>query len=114
MGAGDRASQPGSRKPETLYELERASAGEHRIIPLAHLRETYGIAPRVHFQPSAPIRSRCIWKTPWITAVSFRTKVFLSITGTVVLAVWVVAAVVSTLVSAIVRAQRRPAHRGVS
>ncbi len=31
--------------------------------------------------------------------MSFRTKVFLSITGTVVLAVWIVAAVVSTLVS---------------
>ena len=31
--------------------------------------------------------------------MSFRTKVFLSITGTVVLAVWIVAAVVSTLVT---------------
>jgi signal transduction histidine kinase len=31
--------------------------------------------------------------------VSFRTKIFLSITGTVVLAVWIVAAVVSTLVT---------------
>jgi hypothetical protein len=24
---------------------------DHRIIPLVHLRETYGIGPRVHFQP---------------------------------------------------------------
>jgi two-component system, NtrC family, nitrogen regulation sensor histidine kinase NtrY len=42
-------------------------------------------------------------------AVSFRTKVFLSITGTVVLAVWIVAAVVSTLVSQ--SFERRDAQR---
>jgi signal transduction histidine kinase len=41
--------------------------------------------------------------------VSFRTKVFLSITGTVVLAVWIVAAVVSTLVSQ--SFERRDAQR---
>jgi two-component system nitrogen regulation sensor histidine kinase NtrY len=41
--------------------------------------------------------------------MSFRTKVFLSITGTVVLAVWVVAAVVSTLVTQ--SFERRDAQR---
>jgi signal transduction histidine kinase len=41
--------------------------------------------------------------------MSFRTKVFLSITGTVVLAVWIVAAVVSTLVSQ--SFERRDARR---
>jgi peptide/nickel transport system substrate-binding protein len=51
-GAGDRARQLESAKPETLYELERSLVDDHRIIPLVYLRETYGIAPRVHFQPA--------------------------------------------------------------
>ena len=50
--AGDRANVLDRSKPETLYQLERSLLDEHRIIPLLHLRETYGIAPRVHFQPS--------------------------------------------------------------
>jgi hypothetical protein len=41
--------------------------------------------------------------------MSFRTKIFLSITATVVLAVWVVAAVVSTLVTQLF--ERRDAQR---
>ena len=53
LGAGDRASQLDPSKPGSLYELERSLLVEHRIIPLAYLRETYGIAPRVHFQPSS-------------------------------------------------------------
>ena len=53
LGAGDRARQLDSAKPETLYQLERSLLDDHRIIPLVHLRETYGIAPRVHFQPSS-------------------------------------------------------------
>jgi len=44
--------------------------------------------------------------------VSFRTKIFLSITGTVVLAVWIVAAVVSTLVTQ--SFERRDAQRTAS
>src|SRR5258708_6326727 len=44
--------------------------------------------------------------------MSFRTKVFLSITATVVLAVWIVAAVVSTLVSD--SFERRDAQRTAS
>jgi peptide/nickel transport system substrate-binding protein len=52
LGAGDRVSQLDPDKPETLYQLERSLLDDHRIIPLVHLRETYGIAPRVHFQPS--------------------------------------------------------------
>lgn len=52
MGAGDRANRLDAAKPETWYELERSLLEEHRIIPLVYLRETYGIAPRVHFQPS--------------------------------------------------------------
>ena len=35
-------------KPETLYEAERSLLD--RVIPLVHLRETYGIAPRVHIE----------------------------------------------------------------
>ncbi len=53
MGAGDRANRLDAARPETWYELERSLLEEHRIIPLVYLRETYGIAPRVHFQPSA-------------------------------------------------------------
>jgi peptide/nickel transport system substrate-binding protein len=52
-GAGDRARQMDPARPETLYEFERSLLDDHRIIPLVHLRETYGIAPRVHFQPSS-------------------------------------------------------------
>ncbi len=42
--------------PQAWYELERSLLEDHRIIPLVYLRETYGIAPRVHFQlrPSDP------------------------------------------------------------
>ena len=54
VGAGDRARQLDPAKPETLYQFERSLLDEYRIIPLVHLRETYGIAPRVHFQPSNP------------------------------------------------------------
>ena len=50
-GAGDRARQLDPGKPETLYQLERSLLDDHRIIPLVHLRETFGISPRVHFQP---------------------------------------------------------------
>jgi hypothetical protein len=39
-------------KPEALYEAERSLL--ERVIPLVHLRETYGIAPRVHFESSKP------------------------------------------------------------
>jgi peptide/nickel transport system substrate-binding protein len=52
VGAGDRARQLDPAKPETLYQFERSLLDEYRIIPLVHLREIYGIAPRVHFQPS--------------------------------------------------------------
>jgi ABC-type transport system substrate-binding protein len=52
LGAGDRAGQMDPTKPETLYQLERSLLDDHRIIPLLHLRQTYAIAPRVHFQPS--------------------------------------------------------------
>lgn len=51
LGAGDHARQLDSAKPETLYDLERSILDEHQIIPLVYLRETFGIAPRVHFQP---------------------------------------------------------------
>jgi ABC-type transport system substrate-binding protein len=39
-----------SPKPEALYEAERSLL--NRAIPLVYLRETYGIAPRVHFESS--------------------------------------------------------------
>ncbi len=51
LGAADRARQLDPSQPETLYALERSLLDDRRIIPLVHLRETYGIAPRVHFQP---------------------------------------------------------------
>jgi ABC-type transport system substrate-binding protein len=37
-------------KPEALYQAERSLL--ERVIPLVHLRETYGIAPRVHIESS--------------------------------------------------------------
>jgi hypothetical protein len=39
-----------SSKPEALYQAERSLLD--RVIPLVHLRETYGIAPRVHIESS--------------------------------------------------------------
>jgi hypothetical protein len=57
VGAGGQADQLEPAKPETLYQLERSLLEGHRIIPLVHLRETYGIAPRVHFQTRAPARA---------------------------------------------------------
>jgi ABC-type transport system substrate-binding protein len=44
------SNPPDLTRPESLYQLERTLLDEHRIIPLVHLRETYGIAPRVHSQ----------------------------------------------------------------
>ena len=52
LGASDRTGSMDPAKPETLYQLERSLLDDHRIIPLLHLRQTYAIAPRVHFQPS--------------------------------------------------------------
>jgi peptide/nickel transport system substrate-binding protein len=49
----DGAGHLDSSKPESFYEFERSLLDEHRIIPLIYLAESYGIAPRVHFQPSA-------------------------------------------------------------
>ena len=46
------SSQSDLARPEARYQIERSLIDEHRIIPLVYLRETYGIAPRVHFQPS--------------------------------------------------------------
>jgi peptide/nickel transport system substrate-binding protein len=39
-------------KPEALYQFERILIEERHLIPLVHLRKTYAISPRVHFQPS--------------------------------------------------------------
>jgi peptide/nickel transport system substrate-binding protein len=52
LGAADRAGPMDPAKPETWYQWERSLLDDHRIIPLLHLRQTYAIAPRVHFQPS--------------------------------------------------------------
>ena len=101
-------------RPETLYEAERAMLDAHRVIPLVYLPEVYGIAPRVHQLGNArrsASRSAASGKRLG-GPMSFRTKVFLSITATVVIAVWIVAGVVSTLVTQFVRASRRAAHRG--
>ena len=53
-------------KPEALYQFERSLLDDHRIIPLVHLRETYGIAPRVHFQPSASDPFTLHLESAWI------------------------------------------------
>jgi peptide/nickel transport system substrate-binding protein len=65
-GAGDRARQLESDKPESLYEFERSLLDDHRIIPLVYLRETYGIAPRVHFQPLSPDTFTLHLEDAWI------------------------------------------------
>ena len=52
LGAGDRGKDLDASKPEALYQFEKSLLDDHRIIPLVHLRETYGIGPRVHFQPA--------------------------------------------------------------
>ncbi|HTW66260.1 MAG TPA: ABC transporter substrate-binding protein [Bryobacteraceae bacterium] len=44
LGAG----RVDARRPETSYEAERSLLD--RVIPIVHLRETYGIAPRVHIE----------------------------------------------------------------
>ena len=53
-------------KPEALYEAERSLLD--RAIPLAFLRETYGIAPRVHFESSKSdafaLRLDDVWLQP--------------------------------------------------
>jgi hypothetical protein len=68
VGAGDRAQQLDPAKPETLYQLERSLLDERRIVPLVHLRETFGIAPRVHFQPPAAdpfsLHLESVWLQP--------------------------------------------------
>lgn len=55
-----------STKPEALYEAERSLLD--RVIPLVHLREIYGIAPRVHFESSKSesfaLRLEDIWVQP--------------------------------------------------
>jgi ABC-type transport system substrate-binding protein len=66
VGAGDRAKQLDPAKPETLYDLERSLLDDHRIIPLGYLRETYGIAPRVHFQPAASDAFRLHLEDAWL------------------------------------------------
>jgi peptide/nickel transport system substrate-binding protein len=43
-------SHADSGKSESLYEAERSLLD--RVIPLVHLRETYGISPRVHIESS--------------------------------------------------------------
>ena len=53
LGAPDRAGALNPAKPETLYEAERALLEDHRLIPLLHLPEVYGLAPRVHNWDSA-------------------------------------------------------------
>ncbi len=53
-------------KPETIYQLERSLLDEHHIVPLVHLRQTFGIAPRVHFLPSAPDTFALHLESAWI------------------------------------------------
>jgi ABC-type transport system substrate-binding protein len=52
LGAGDRASHVDTSKPASLYDFERSLLDDHRILPLVHLRETFGIGPHVHLNTS--------------------------------------------------------------
>ena len=62
----DRAKDLDPSKPEALYQFERALLDDHRIIPLVHLRESYAIAPRVHFQPAASDPFTLHLESAWI------------------------------------------------
>jgi hypothetical protein len=53
LGFGDRANGLDSSKPDTLYDTERALLDSNRVIPLAHLPQVYGLAPRVHMRDTA-------------------------------------------------------------
>jgi ABC-type transport system substrate-binding protein len=53
LRAGDRGRQLDSARRETLYQLERSLLDDRRVIPLVYLRDTYGIAPRVHLQATS-------------------------------------------------------------
>jgi hypothetical protein len=66
VGAADRNKDLDLSTPEALYKLERSLLDDHRIIPLVHLRETYGIAPRVHFQPSSPDTFALHLENAWV------------------------------------------------
>jgi len=50
LGALDDTHDPST--PQGRYNLERGILDQRLIVPLVYLRETYGIGPRVHFQPS--------------------------------------------------------------
>jgi len=39
--------------PQGRYEIERSIVDQRFIIPLVYLRETFAIAPRLHFEPSS-------------------------------------------------------------
>jgi ABC-type transport system substrate-binding protein len=60
------SSQSDLARPEARYQIERSLIDEHRIIPLVYLRETYGIAPRVHFQPSPSDRFMLHLEDAWL------------------------------------------------
>jgi len=51
LNVGDLTQLDGAT-PETLYQFERSMIDEHHVIPLIHLRESYAISPKVHFEPS--------------------------------------------------------------
>ena len=56
LGTPDRAASIDPARPETLFEAERALLDDHRVIPLVHLPELYGLAPRVHNWEASPKR----------------------------------------------------------
>ncbi len=70
LAAPDLAASLDPLKPETLYEAERSLLADHRLIPLVHLPEVYGLAPRVHHwkaaQPGSPfyLNLENIWVDP--------------------------------------------------
>ncbi|HEX5229456.1 MAG TPA: ABC transporter substrate-binding protein [Bryobacteraceae bacterium] len=51
MKLGDRP-EVDLTKPEAVYQFERMLIESRHIIPLLHLRKSYAISPKVHFQPS--------------------------------------------------------------
>jgi hypothetical protein len=55
--------------PETLYNAERALLDDHRVIPLVHLPDVYGVAPRVKGAPAVSPLGDWRFGDLWIEAL---------------------------------------------
>jgi ABC-type transport system substrate-binding protein len=67
VGAALGLTPPAGNSPQALYEAESALLRDHRIIPLFHLPEIYGLGPRVRgWTPSrwGGMRLDSVWLSP--------------------------------------------------